>query len=290
MLHTIAFLASIRAERRLRDALAAREQRRALSLRFAAGWEHAQALARFEPPDLLVFDPYDGDRLDSQPIARFAAQFSSCVLVAYSRFPHGCARGVLELSRAGVHAVATLDVDDAPHALTALLDTALEDGMLGRAASLLARRSPPPLRTLLPRALFLSYHDLTPSSVAGLCHCHPKTLRVHLRRAGLPSLAKLVVWSRLIRACHLLRDPRRSVESVALTLGFASANAFRNQVLRYLGVCPTDLREREDAEFVLRRFQQALKRSAVARSGSRACDPVLPACATGAGSGVTVPG
>lgn len=290
MLRAIAFLASIRAQKRLRDALAEREQRRGLSLQFAAGWEHAQALARSAPPDLLVFDPYEGDRLDSESIARFTAQFSACVLVAYSRFPHGCARDVLELSRAGVHAVATLDVDDAPQALAALLENALEAGMLGRAVSLLARRSPPPLRTLLPRALFLSYRDLTPSSVASLCHCHPKTLRVHLRRAGLPSLAKLVVWSRLIRACHLLRDPRRSVESVALALGFASANSFRNQVLRYLGVCPTGLREREDAEFVLRRFQLALKRNVVARSGSRACDPVLPACATGAYPGVTVPG
>jgi AraC-like DNA-binding protein len=151
-------------------------------------------------------------------------------------------------------------VDDAPHTLAELLDRALEYSMLVKALALLERRTPPSIRDLLPRLLFRTQDNLTPAQVARLCHCHPKTLRVHLRSAGLPSLAKLIVWTRLIRACHLLQDAGRSVESVALALGFASANGFRNQLLRYAGVRPTDLREMGNPRFLLARFRHALRR------------------------------
>lgn len=288
MLRVLSYLTDTRAQKRLEAALALRERVWSPSLALAAGWEQALALAQSGAPDLFVFDPYAGGCFAAEPIAGFAARFRSCVLVAYGRFPHGCARDVLELSRAGVREVATQDVDDAPPALAAVLERALESGTLGRAAALLERRTPPPLRPLLPRVLFRTRDDLTPARVARMCHCHPKTLRAHLRGAGLPSLAKLVVWARLIHACHLLRDPGRSVESVALLLGFASANAFRNQLLRYVGVCPTELRERGDSAFVLRRFHHALRRNGAAENGSRACGSVTSACATAAGAGITV--
>ncbi|HEX7242207.1 MAG TPA: helix-turn-helix domain-containing protein, partial [Longimicrobiaceae bacterium] len=127
-----------------------------------------------------------------------------------------------------------------------------------QALSLLERRMPPPLRDLLPRLLLEATECLTPGEVARRCHRHPKTLCAQLRSAGLPSLGKLVVWTRLVRACHFLQDAGRSVENVALVLGFASANSFRNQLLRYVGVRPTDLRRTGELHSLLLRFEATL--------------------------------
>jgi AraC-like DNA-binding protein len=242
----------------LAAALSSRERAWSPSLEFATSWAEVRSSAASTAPELLVFDPYVTGRLEHEPIVCFARQFQSCVMVGYSAFPRGCARDVLELSRAGVHAVATLDGDDAPRALADLLDQALEFGPLAQAHSVLERQLPPSLRGILPGLLFHASETLTPAKIACRCHCHPKTLRTYLRRAGLPSLAKLIVWTRLVRASHLLRDTTRPVENVALALGFASANSFRNQLLLYAGLRPTDLRVSGDPRLILARFEAAL--------------------------------
>ncbi|HEV3050484.1 MAG TPA: helix-turn-helix domain-containing protein [Longimicrobium sp.] len=275
MVHVVALLPDARAQKRLADALALRERAWSPCLEFATGWSEVHARAAAAAPELLVFDPYADGRFDGESVASFAGQFRSCVLVGYSAFPRGSARDVLELSRAGAHDVVTQDVDDARQTLAERLDRALESGAFVHAVSLLERRCPPPVRHVLPRVLFRTRGALTPPQAARLCHCHPKTLRAYLRAAGLPSLGRLIVWTRLIRACCLLQDPGRSVESVARVLGFASANGLRNQMLRYVGVCPTGLRGPGRLERVLDRFQTALDRKGAAANGSPACDPVL---------------
>jgi len=258
MIRIIALLPDARARNRLAAAIACRERLWHPVLELASGWPKAGVMALASAPDLLVFDPYAGGSFDGGPILGFTERFPSCVLFGYGTFPRGCAGDVLELSRAGVHGVATRDMDDLPEALARLLDRTLEHGTLTQAVSLLERRMPPAIRDLLPGFLFRAHGSFTPSEVARFCHCHPKTLGAHLRHAGLPSLGKLIVWARLIRACHLLRGTGRSVESVALVLGFASANSFRNQLLRYVGIRPTDLRKTGDFRLVLGRFEDAL--------------------------------
>jgi AraC-like DNA-binding protein len=274
MIHVVALLPDPRAQKRLADALALRERAWSPQLEFADGWSQAHARAVAVAPELLVFDPYAGGRFDGESVASFAGQFRSCVLVGYSPFPRGTARDVLELSRAGAHEVVTQDVDDGRQSLAELLDRALESGTFVQAISLLERRCPAPVRQVLPRVLFRTRGALTPPQAARLCHCHPKTLRAYLRGAGLPSLGRLIVWTRLIRACYLLQDAGRSVESVSRVLGFASGNGFRNQLLRYVGECPTGLRGPGQLGRVLDRFRAVLDAKRPASSGSPACDPV----------------
>jgi AraC-like DNA-binding protein len=279
MVRMIALLPDIRAQKRLAAALALRKHAWSPLLVVAAGWGETHALALGTAPALLVFDPYNDGLFNDEPVLAFAEQFRSCVLFGYAAFPRGCARDVLQLSRAGVHAVATQDLDDAPHAFAALLDGALESGTVGHARLLLEQHTPAALRTVLPRLLFRGAVSLKPAEVAGLCHCHPKTLRVYLRNSGLPSLGKLITWARLVRACHLLQDGGRSVENVALVLGFASANNFRNQLMRYAGVCPTAVRGSGTSLAVLSRFQAALQEGNRAQTCSAACDPLPAQCA-----------
>lgn len=285
MLRAVAILPDATARRRAADALAASNPAGHPALTFATGWREARQMGLSSPIELLVFDPYASGDFQTEPVARYAEQFSSCGLVAYARFPHGCARDMFELSRAGVHGVVARDVDDPPASFSRVLLTTLERRALGQSRSMWQSRTPPTLSDLLPRLLAAPQDRLTPADVARMCHAHPKTIRTHLRRAGLPALGKLIVWSRLLRACQLLQDTARSVENVALVLGFASANSFRNQLLRYTRLCPTQVRCADGLKVVLLRFGEALQPGASAAGGSGACGPALSACASGFGEG-----
>lgn len=96
---------------------------------------------------------------------------------------------------------------------------------------------------------------LTPADAARLYHGHANTLRVHLRAAGLPPLNQIIVWARLFRAAHLLGDPARAVESVAAALAYPSANALRNQLDRYAGLCPREVRAAGGLPALLQAFR-----------------------------------
>jgi AraC-like DNA-binding protein len=105
----------------------------------------------------------------------------------------------------------------------------------------LAGLFPASLLPLLRHLMANAAAPLCPAAVARTQFCHPKTLRERLRRAGLPSLNRLIVWTRLFHAAHLLAAGR-SAEHAARTIGYPSAAALRTQVHRYAGVCVRDLR------------------------------------------------
>jgi AraC-like DNA-binding protein len=268
MIRIIALLPDPIARDRLSASLMIRDRVQHPPPRFCRSWEEVASAVLRSASELLVFDPYAEGRVRLEPAVRFSEAFGSCVMVAYSRFPRGSAREVLELARSGVHAVVTRDIDDSPRALAELLDLATERGTVARMRSIWVRRAPPALQPLLPRILAVAAEDPSPERVGLLLHAHPKTIGAHLRVAGLPSLGKLVIWVRLVLACDILRDAGRSVENVALVLGFASANGFRNQLVRYAALKPTDLRDPDGSERLLQRFRAALVRHAAAGTGS----------------------
>jgi len=290
MLRAVAFLSEATARQRVADALAGSYPAGTSSLTFVSCWREAHLAGLSSPLELLVFDPYADGLFQGEPVATFAEQFGSCGLVAYARFPRGCAGQVLELSRSGVHAVVTRDVDDGPAELGRVLKSVLECRALAQGRAIWEAHTPASVRGLLPRLLRAPQDAVTPDSAGRMWHAHPKTIRSHLRRAGLPPLGKLIVWSRLLQACQLLQDAGRSVENVALVLGFASANGFRNQLLRYTGLRPSDVRRPGGMATVLRRFEQALERATCGASGSAECDRVSAPCASALGNGAIVGG
>lgn len=226
------------------------------AVRFAANWAEMHQCAMRTSAQVAVFDPYLSGSLDARSCAAFGARFPSPVLFAYGDFEGHAARDVLRLAQLGVSGVATLDHDDTPPELRLLLADALACSILAEVLEVLGTRLTPDL-TQLVRYLFAhSNVSLTPDAVACAHHLHPKTLREHLRSAGLPPTQRLIVWMRLLHAASLLEDPARSVENVAFTLDFASVNAFRNQLQRYAAVSPTDLRARGGFRFLLREFER----------------------------------
>lgn len=106
---------------------------------------------------------------------------------------------------------------------------------------------------------------LTVADVAAALRVHRKTLVNRARAAGLPPPAALISWCRLLHAAYMLRDPRATVERVALTLDYGSGTALRNMFRRYLGLRPSEVRDRGGHECVAQAFREQVSGSHVER-------------------------
>lgn len=205
-------------------------------------WEEVHRLGSHAPLHLVVFDPFPSGRLHIEECAVFHDSFPSVPLLPYGDFSRAHARDLLRLAALGVREVVVRDEDDAPTSFHLLITGALMTSVVGEVLDDLSGIVPSHFVSLVRDLLFAAHRSLHPADVAKLYHRHPSTLREHLKAAGLPTVNKLIVWMRLFCAAHLLQDPGRSVENVALTLDFPSASALRNQLQRYSRATPQQVR------------------------------------------------
>jgi AraC-like DNA-binding protein len=252
----LALLPDRTARARLTDAV--RLMRRGSSagygLEFRDDWPQPGEAARELAGDVVVFDPGAGAELGVRSCARFRAAFPSAVLVAYGGFVSWTARDILKLAQAGVQQVVEMGVDDSPAVLSLMLEGALSLSLVGDIVGALRGHLPSDMLELVRVLLSHGEAPVTPVQAARLCHCHPKTLRDRLRKAGLPSTERMIVWVRLMAAAHRLGDPGSSLEDVATRLGFPSANGLRNQMRRYAGIGPRELSEKGGSTYVVESF------------------------------------
>ncbi len=85
-------------------------------------------------------------------------------------------------------------------------------------------------------------------------------LREMLRDGGLPTPAELLLWGRLARAGAHFGDPSRTVESVAYSLGYATAGALSRAMRRHTGLTSVQVREGDGMPGVLRALLERRKR------------------------------
>ena len=186
-------------------------------------------------------------------------------VVIYATLDRHVSRAICRLIQAGATDLAIEGFDD----LGAKVRTALRrTGDGDRIADVLAEieRSMHPAGVEVVEYCLLHAHE--PLSVPCLSRAlgtTPRTLARRLLAAGMPSAGAIIVWCRLAFASHLLENPSRSVTTVAYASDFASPSAFRNQMQRYLGMRPNDVRTRGGLAFVLRAFGHALVQAASPR-------------------------
>jgi AraC-like DNA-binding protein len=101
---------------------------------------------------------------------------------------------------------------------------------------------PDALAQLLRAALMLAHAPLTVPRLANACGWHERTLRKQCDRQRLPAPQWIIGWARLLIAAYYLDEPGHSMESVADLLQFPSLAAFRNQLRRYTGLSPSEIR------------------------------------------------
>ncbi|HEX8696460.1 MAG TPA: hypothetical protein VF746_28840 [Longimicrobium sp.] len=258
MARVLALLPHPAAAERLRAALAPDARREPpCELAFAPAWGELLRQARVRPPDVVVFDPDAG----VEGCEELHAAQPAVALLPYGRFDGERARVLLRLSRLGVREVLIRGRDDDPPAIRAHVAELLWRPLVDEVTGALGDLFPDSLQPLLLHLLSNAAAPLDPARAARSQFCHAKTLRARLRRAGLPSLNRLIVWTRLFHAAHLMASAGRSAEQAARAIGYPSAAALRTQVHRYAGLRVRDLRRPGGLRRLLEAFRKRCSES-----------------------------
>jgi AraC-like DNA-binding protein len=236
----------------LPDLVASSRLRRAIDFAATAGavgqiidvrsWHQAEVFAGRAIPQIFIFDPLDPVGQNAEDYVHFHELYPSVVLLPYSTFAGRTHRLMLLLAGLGVQTAVTRDEDDGLVQFKDALETTLVQIVAGEIVDGIRELVPVHLLQVVRQLVSHSHRPLDPGAFAKLVHRHPNTLREQLRAARLPPVNKLIVWSRLFHAASLLADGRRSVENVAHALDFPAPAALRNQLKRYAGMTPRQVR------------------------------------------------
>jgi AraC-like DNA-binding protein len=212
-----------------------------------------------EQPRAVLLELRDERGSELAPlIGRIRQRAPASPIVIYCWLGPSVAGDILELARAGVNGLVLRGYDDVGVVLQHALERAEDDGVarnVVKAVEPLVRRRG---RIILEYCVRHARDGLTVRRVAGVHGVHRNTLVVQLARAGLPPPRQVIAWSRLLVAAHLMEDPSRAVDGIALELDLASGSALRNMLRRYAGLRPSDVRARGGLACVLDAFKDTL--------------------------------
>lgn len=201
-----------------------------------------------------MFDP-DALPQGIEACAELRARHPSAALLPYGSLAGDRVPVASRLAELGIEYVVVRGQNDEPRALRervcAMLARRFADGVVQRIGDLF----PEPLHPLLRFLLVNPCPPVDAERAARSQHCHPRVLRARLRNAGLPPLKRLIVWTRLMYAAHLLAGTGRDTAQVARDAGYPTATAFRAQVQRYAGIPARELRGACGLERLLERFR-----------------------------------
>lgn len=225
--------------------------------------EHVHEVAarlRETPVALVIVEFRDRAGLSTAPLAQAIRRgFPSIPIVAYGALAGAAPADILELGKAGVDQLIIRGFNDYELAFRTALTSATGRCTTDAVMRTLAPELPPSVQPLFGYCLDHAGEALTVADVARALDVHNKSLATRLRQVGLPSANLVISWCRLFRAAHLLEDPKRSVEQVALTLGYPSGTALRNMLKRYLGLRPSEVRQNGGLACALHEFRRAVR-------------------------------
>lgn len=141
----------------------------------------------------------------------------------------------------------------------------------------LQTKVPEPARHIVSFCLHPSNGMMSVRDVASALGVPSRTLSYRLRVFGMPAAHELLLWSRVLQAAWELENQGgKSLERIALDLGFPSAAGLRASMMRLAFTSPSRLRSSGDFEWVLRCFTRALR---VVRASPRSGRRTAPAAA-----------
>jgi AraC-like DNA-binding protein len=102
------------------------------------------------------------------------------------------------------------------------------------------------------------FRDMKVRDVARAFYYSPSTVTRRLHKVRLPSLGWLIDIGRCAHAAHRLDTTQAHVSVIAKSLGYPSSGAFANDVRRWTGRSPTQLRSRGAIDFLIRTIRSEL--------------------------------
>ena len=209
--------------------------------------------------DVLVIEPTDADGVATEGTIRtIRERFPRLSVLGHVVMKPGMSSQVLSFARAGVHELIVAGIDDSAlvlrHALQRASRRCLAEEVFAEVSGSLPREAAKLVRYCLEHASESPSID----DISRALGVHRRTLVNRMQSAMLPPPSELWAWSRVLLAARYLEVPGRSVEWVALTVGYPSANALRNALKRYTGLVPSELREDDGFARATLAFRAAL--------------------------------
>ena len=209
--------------------------------------------------DVLVIEPTDADGVATEGTIRsIRERYPRLSVLGHVVMKPGMSSQVLSFARAGVHELIVAGIDDSAlvlrHALQRASRRCLAEEVFAEVSGSLPREAAKLVRYCLEHASESPSID----DISRALGVHRRTLVNRMQSAMLPPPSELWAWSRVLLAARYLEVPGRSVEWVALTVGYPSANALRNALKRYTGLVPSELREDDGFARATLAFRAAL--------------------------------
>jgi AraC-like DNA-binding protein len=209
--------------------------------------------------DVLVIEPADaaGKRTDNA-IRSIRARFPRLSVLGHVAMKPGMSAHVLSFARTGVHELIVAGIDDSAIVLRHTLQKAARRCLAEEVFAEVKSSLPHDAACLMRYCLEHACESPDINQISEALGIHRRTLVNRMQSAHLPPPSELWAWSRVLLAARYLEMPGRSVEWVAHTVGFPSANALRNSLKRYARLVPSELREDDGFARATLAFRAAL--------------------------------
>lgn len=209
--------------------------------------------------DVLVIEPTDAAGRPTETMIRsIRERFPRLSVLGHVVLKPGMSSHVLSFARAGVHELIVAGIDDSAMVLRHALQLASRRCLAEEVFSEIRASLPREAANLVRYCLEHASEAPTIDDISRALGVHRRTLVNRMQNAMLPPPSELWAWSRVLLAARYLEMPGRSVEWVALTVGYPSANALRNALKKYTGLVPSELREDDGFARATLAFRSAL--------------------------------
>lgn len=207
----------------------------------------------------VVVDLYDGQGISSvSVVARIREARPPIPVVLWCERAAAALALLGDFAAAGVSAIVFRDETHLESRLLSAITGASDVTFRQLTDQAIHRRVPtalaPVVRFCIDQAHGLPRVDAVARSV-GLS---PRALAYQLKRAGMPPVSTLVMWSKALVAAYRLERSTESVAVIARSLGFASGSALRRLLRRCANETPQALREPGGFGWVLRCLERRI--------------------------------
>jgi AraC-like DNA-binding protein len=222
---------------------------------WARSWRDLDHLVKREPVRAAIADLHaEGGKDGVLRVYRFARRFPLTPILVWGDLD---GRDLFRLGKAGASDVfASLDAMNVG-LLAELIDSATADPLAARIHERLRGRVGEEARELVLTAASRIPDGIQVPDLAASQYVSVSTLERRCVRWGLPTPGQILLWLRMIYGLKWLTEPGRSVESVAIQLGYSSGAAFRRAIKVTVGGTPTPLRNPNGVEAALDGFISA---------------------------------
>lgn len=219
---------------------------------WARSWRDLDQVVKREPVVAVLADlRAEGGKDGALRIHRFARRFPLTPILVWGELD---GRDLFRVGKAGATDVfASLDAGNTA-LLSEMMETALVDDLAAAIHDRLEGRVGDEARALVLAAASRVPGGIQVPDLATERGVSVSTLERRCVRWGLPTPGHLLLWLRMIYGLRWLMEPGRSVESVALQLGYSSGAAFRRAIKVTVGGRPTPLRNRAGLEAAIDGF------------------------------------